>query len=385
MDSFRVYQYSSPIRLIFGPGALDELKREIGPKEVPLITTDKGIARSGVLERVTAVLEAGAIRYEVFDGVEPDPSVEVIEEASDIYRRRGCTALIGLGGGSSIDTAKAVCVGGTQEGYLLDYALGGKPLVGEIPPFYAIPTTVGTGSEVTAVAVVSDEKNKVKTGIRSPMLAAKVAILDPLLVSSLPSKVVGETAADALSHAIEAYVGRGSNAVTDALAIAAIGMISRDAVNLVKDSGNVEAAGNMLIASCMAGMAFNNAGIGLVHAMAHPLGAYYHVPHGLACALYLPVVMEFNAVACPEKLASIAHAAGEALAGLKGEEAAKRGVAAVQSLLKRMGLPEKLSSMGIQFRLEPKMVDDVLAFPPGKNNPRPFDAEQVARLLEAAA
>jgi len=385
MDGSRICRYSSPVRLIFGPGALQELKGEIGPKEKPLITTDRGIARSGVLKKVTDVLDAAAIPYEVFDGVEPDPTVSVIEEASKVFRSRACTAVIGLGGGSSIDAAKAVCVGGTQEGYLLDYALGGKPLAGDIPPFYAIPTTVGTGSEVTAVAVVSDEKNKIKTGIRSPKLAAKAAILDPLLVSSLPPKVVAETAADALSHATEAYVGQGSNAISDALAIAAIRMISKDAVNLVKNSANVEAGGNMLIASCMAGMAFDNAGVGLVHAMAHPLGAYYHIPHGLACALYLPGVMEFNAAARPEKLASLAHAMGAAITGLKAEEAAERGVTAVQALFKEMGLPGSLSAMGITFRLEPKMVEDVLAFPPGKNNPRPFDAGEVTRLFEAVA
>ena len=338
MDSMRLYQYWAPGKLIFGPKALDELSKELGSKEVALITTDQGIARSGILNKVTALLEKTGVPYHVFDQVEADPPLEVVERASEVYRRYGCTLLIGLGGGSSIDTAKAVGVRVSQEGSLTEYAAG-KPMKDTVPPVYAVPTTAGTGSEATAVAIISDHKSKLKMAIRNLQLLPKVAILDPLLLGSLPSKVVAETGADALSHAIESFIGLGSHAVTDALSLGAIKMITHNVVKLVANPGDTEAAGQMLLASCMAGMSFNNVGLGLVHSLAHPVGAYFHIPHGLACALYLPVVMEFNSASCPEKLASIAQAMGQDMGRLDRETAVERALFAIRDLLKRMGIP----------------------------------------------
>jgi len=209
--------------------------------------------------------------------------------------------------------------------------------------------------------------------------------LDPLLLGSIPSKIAAETGADALSHAIESYVGLGSHALTDALALAAIRMISQNVVKLMANPDDVEVAGQMLLASCMAGMCFNNAGLGLVHSLAHPIGAYFHVPHGLACALFLPHVMEFNASVCPEKFASIADTMAKNVSGLKREDALEQAVFLIRDLLQRMGLPKKLSQLGIQFRLDPKMVDDVLAATPTRNNPRKADRVQIAKLFETAA
>ncbi len=384
MDPLSLYQYWTPGKLIFGPNSINELKKEIGSKEIPLITTDEGIARSGILKKVTDLLEEMEIQHFVFDKVEPDPSLEVVEKASNAYRHDGCTLVIGLGGGSSIDVAKAVGICGSQEGSLVEYAAG-KPIEGRLPPIYAIPTTAGTGSEVTAVSIISDHENKLKIPIRNPQLIPNVAILDPLLLGSIPSKVAAETGADALSHAIESYVGFGSYALTDALALAAIRMISQNGVKLMANPGDVEVAGQMLLASCMAGMCFNNAGLGLVHSLAHPIGAHFHVPHGLACALYLPHVMQFNASACPEKFASIADTMAKNVSGLQREDAVEQAVFLIRDLLERMGLPKKLSQLGIQFRLDPKMVDDVLAAAPTRNNPRKADRVQIAKLFETAA
>ena len=384
MDPLSLYRYWNPGKLIFGPNSINELKKEIGSKEIPLITTDEGIARSGILKKVTDLLEEMGIQHFVFDKVEPDPSLEVVEKASNAYRHDGCTLVIGLGGGSSIDVAKAVGIGGSQEGSLVEYAAG-KPIEGTLPPIYAIPTTAGTGSEVTAVSIISDHENKLKIPIRNPQLIPKVAILDPLLLGSIPSKIAAETGADALSHAIESYVGLGSHALTDALALAAIRMISQNVVKLMANPDDVEVAGQMLLASCMAGMCFNNAGLGLVHSLAHPIGAYFHVPHGLACALFLPHVMEFNASVCPQKFASIADTMAKNVSGLKREDALEQAVFLIRDLLQRMGLPKKLSQLGIQFRLDPKMVDDVLAATPTRNNPRKADRVQIAKLFETAA
>jgi alcohol dehydrogenase class IV len=249
----------------------------------------------------------------------------------------------------------------------VDYTAG-KPLEGRLPPIYAIPTTVGTGSEVTAVTIISDHENKMKIPIRNPQLTPQVAILDPLLLASIPSKVAAETGADALSHAIESYVGLGSHAITDAVALAAVRMISYYAVKMMVNPGDVEVAGQMLLASCMGGMSFNNAGLGLVHSLAQPIGAYFHLPHGVTCALYLPVVMEFNASACPEKFAAIADAMGQDVSVLPKEAAAERAVFAVRNLLAKMGLPKKLSQLGVFFQLDQNMLDEALAAVPTRNN-----------------
>lgn len=384
MDPLRLYQYWVPGKLLFGPNALDELKKEIGSKEVPLITTDEGIARSGILRKVTDLLEEMGVHYHIFDQVEPDPPLKVVEKATADYHRYGCTLVIGLGGGSSIDVAKAVGICSSQEGSLIEYAAG-KPIQGRLPTLYAIPTTAGTGSEVTAVTIISDLENKLKMAVRNPQLIPKVAILDPLLLGSIPSKIAAETGGDALSHAIESYVGVGSHAVTDALALGAIRMISQNVVKFMANPADVEVAGQMLLASCMAGMCFNNAGLGLVHSLAHPIGAYFHISHGLSCALYLPAVMEFNASACPEKFASMADAMGQDVRGLKREAEVRKALFAVRDLLNKMGLPMKFSELGVQFHLDPKMVEDVLAAAPTRNNPRRADRAQIAQLFETAA
>ena len=384
MDPLRLYQYWTPGKVIFGPNALDELRTEIGSREVPLLTTDEGVARSGILGKVADLLDKMGVQYHVFDRVESDPSLEVVEKAADAYLRYGCTLVIGMGGGSSIDVAKAVGIRCSQEGSLVEYAAG-RPLEGRVFPLYAIPTTAGTGSEVTAVTIISDHKNKRKIPIRNPQLIPKVAILDPLLLGTIPPKVAAETGADALSHAIESYVGLGSHPITDALALAAIRMISQNVVKFMANPGDVEVTGQMVLASCMAGICFNSAGLGLVHSLAHPIGAHFHIPHGLACALYLSAVMEFNVSARPEKFASIADVMGQDIRGLQREAAAERALFAVRDLLDRIGLPKKLSELGIQFHLDPRMVDDVLAAAPTGNNPRKADRAQIAQLFETAA
>ncbi len=380
MDPTRVYQYSNPGRLIFGPGALAELKKEIKKNDIPLLITDEGIVRAGISKRVTDLLVETGISYELFDRVKADPSVEVVEEAATFYRKRGCTSIIGLGGGSPMDAAKAVALLGTREGALREY-LAGKPIEGSFPLLFAIPTTAGTGSEVTAVAIISDHERKVKAVLRSPMLVPQVAILDPLLLASIPPRIAAETGADALTHAIESYLVPTGHAITDALAVSAIKMIFDSLPMFVTNPRDVAAAGQMLLASCMAGSCFKNTGLALAHGLAHPAGVYFHTSHGLSCALYLPGVMEFNAPVCAEKLASIASAAGIDVRGLSSEKAAAESVRAVRALFGKIGLPRRLSEMGIKFKPEPKMVGDVLASSSAKNNPRIADKEQIAALF----
>jgi alcohol dehydrogenase len=380
MDPMRVYQYSNPGRLIFGPGALAELKKQIDVKDRPLIITDEGVVRAGILKRVTNLLIEAGIRYVQFDRVAADPSIEVFEEAAALYRERGCTSLIALGGGSSIDVAKGVAITGAREGTIKEYALG-KPVEGFLPSLCAIPTTAGTGSEATAVAVVFDPETKVKMVLKNSAVVPRVALLDPLLLASVPPKVAADTGADALAHAIESYLSLAGHVITDAIALSAIRMIMGNLPKFVANPQDVNAAGQMHLASCMAGLCFANTGLGLAHALAHPAGVYFHASHGLSCALYLPGVMEFNAPACPEKFVAIAEASGRDVRGLSPEKAAAEAINAVRDLFAKVGLPRTLSEMGVEFRLEPKMVDDAFTSSPAKSNPRKAEPEQIAALF----
>ena len=382
MNLWRVYEHSTPGKLIFGPKSINELTKEIPPKGVPLIITDKGVSNAGILQKVTEVLEGVSIRYHLFDRIEPDPPFEIVEEAATVYEKNGCTMVIGLGGGSSIDGAKAVSLKVSQKGNLREYGMG-KPVEGILIPTYAIPTTAGTGAEVTAVAVITDRESKTKMVMRGPQLIPRTVILDPELLGSIPPKVAAETGADALTHAIESYVSVNSNVITEALALSAIRITARNLRRMVANPGDIETAGQMLMASCMAGLSFSNAGLGLTHSLAHPVGAFYHVSHGLSCAIYLPVVMEFNLPTCPEKFASIADAMGENVRLFSLYHAAKQAVLAVKELFAEIGIPKTLSELGISFQLHPKMVEDALAAVPTQRNPRKADRDQISKLFMA--
>jgi alcohol dehydrogenase class IV len=279
-----------------------------------------------------------------------------------------------------MDTAKAVAVRAIGEGTLKEYG-SGRPLQGALPPIYAIPTTAGTGSEVSAIAVISDPESRVKLGIKSPLLVPRAAILDPLLLAKIPPGVAAETGADALTHAVEAYLSINGHAITDSLALAAIRMITGNLEAFATNPADVKAAGHMLLASCMAGLSFANAGLGLVHGLAHSVGAYFHTTHGLTCALYLPPVMEFNIPACPDKFVPLAEALGVDTRGLATEEAAAKAVDAARDFLGRVGMPKTFSEMGIEFELHPKMVEDTCSAPVTRGNPRKAEPQQVASLF----
>jgi alcohol dehydrogenase class IV len=382
MDPKRVYQFSHPGKLIFGPGALAEIGGELTSGDRPLIVTDKGVVHAGILDRVSEFLAKAPVRCGLFDRVVPDPPFETMEEAASLYREEGCTSVVGVGGGSSIDTAKGVAVAVSGDAALREYG-SGRPVPDLLPPIYAIPTTAGTGSEVSAVTVISDHQNRMKVGLKSPHLVPRVALLDPLLLASTPYRLAAETGADALTHAIEAYLSINSHAISDAFALSAIRMITGNLERFAAHPGDIEAAGQMLLGSCLAGLSFAGAGLGLVHGMAHCLGAYFHVSHGLSCAMVLPAVMEFNGRACPEKFLPLAEAMGEDIRGLPVEKAPVQAVGAVRGLFSRLSIPKSFSEAGMEFRLDPKMVDDVLTAPVSKANPRQARPEEIEALLRS--
>ncbi|KIX15541.1 hypothetical protein X474_02145 [Dethiosulfatarculus sandiegensis] len=347
--------------------------------------TDQGIARTALLNKVTTALEKAGRRFVVFSDVVSDPPVEVVEEALAFTRQKGAGAVIGLGGGSSLDAAKGLAVRMVSEVPLREYG-DGKPVEGPIAPLYAIPTTAGTGSEVTRVSVITDTVKKEKMAIRGEHLAPLGAVLDPELIAGIPASVAAETGADALTHAVEAYVSLNSNPITDALAIAAIEMIGKNLADFVADSRNREAGLKMLLASCLAGQAFSNGGLGLAHSMGEPLGSYFHLGHGLACALYLPVIMEFNLSEAQYKFANIARALGHGIDNLAQADAADLSVKAVKDLFREIGLPKNYREAGIKnFELNPQMVDDVFPQFSTTCNPRKADAKEIEALYNALA
>jgi alcohol dehydrogenase class IV len=382
MDPQRIYQHYNPGRLIFGAKSLHELPKEISANEIPFVITDKGVSQSGILKKVTDVLEGAGIRYHIFDGIEPDPPMEVVEKAVSLYRKHGCTMVIGLGGGSSIDGAKSVSLMASQQGSIREYGAG-KVIDGQLIPIYAIPTTAGTGSEVTGVAVITDRENKIKMVLRGPQLIPKCVFLDPELLAFIPRRVAAETGADALTHAIETYVSLNSTVITEGLALSSIKIIGKYLRRMVGNPEDREAAEHMLLASCMAGLSFTNGGLGLVHSLAHPVGAHFHVSHGLSCALYLPFVMEFNLLTCPEKFASVAEALGADIRGMSCHRAAKESVKVVREMFADIGIPRNFSDLGVTFQLHPQMVEDALAAVPTKANPRRSDKEQITNLFQA--
>lgn len=382
MNFSRVYQHFNPGKLIFGPKALVELGKEISPKEIPLIVTDQGVLKAGIVKKTEKTLTEMDIKFHVFDKIVMDPPIEVIEKASNYYKANNCTMVIGLGGGSCMDAAKAISICVSQTSNLRDYARG-KVLEGVLAPICAIPTTAGTGSEVTGVAVISDPENNQKMAIKGNTLTPIKVILDPELLMSLPAKVAAETGADALVHAIEVFISKNANPITDALAIASIGIIGQNLRKMISKTRDLETASNMLIGSCMAGLAFSNGGLGLVHSLAHPLGAYYHVGHGFACGIYLIPVMEFNKSVCLSKYSEIACALGENVHGISSDEAAQKAIIAVKNLLRDIGFPDKISEILEEFVVKDQMVEDAFVAGPTTVNPRKATKKQIRELFNS--
>ncbi len=373
MALMEIHHHLSPGKLIFGPQALGELPAELDREAAYLVVTDRGVAEAGTAARTARLLDRAKIRHQVFDQVTADPSVEVVEAAVKICLEENLSGVIGLGGGSPMDAAKAVAVRLTQPHSLREYG-DGRPVEGPIAPLFVAPTTAGTGSEATRVAVITDASKPEKMAIRGVHLAPRAAVLDPLLLASLPPRVAAETGADALTHAVEAFVSRGVTALTDAIALAAIRLIGRHFRAFVADPADQGAAEKMLLASCLAGQAFSNAGLGLTHSLGELLGANFHVPHGLAMALYLPHVMDFNRPAAPKRFAAVAQALGGEAAG---------AVEAVRKLFADVGLPRTYAEADVEFILSQEMIDDVWPQSCTQANPREADPDQVVRLFEA--
>jgi alcohol dehydrogenase class IV len=382
----RTHALSLPGSLTFGVGTVEtvaERVREFGKRKI-LIITDKGVVGAGLLEKVLTPLEQAGMQAYIFDQIEPNPRDHTVNKALEFAKKRECELIIGLGGGSPIDAAKAVGVLMTNPEPLQDY-LRGTAVKNPPTPLIAIPTTSGTGSEVTQFSVVTDTERSFKAGMGSPLLIPKVAIVDPSLMESMPSSLAAATGMDALTHAVEAFVSMNSQPFSDALALHAIRLIGTFLRPSVANGSDREARTQMAMASTLAGVAFSNAGVGLVHAMAHPLGGRFDVPHGVANAILLPSVMRFNLIARLEKFAHVAQALGEKVEGLSALDAGKKAVEAVSQLNADIGIPARLSEVNVKAEGLSQAAADAMNMKRAMGcNPRAVKQEEVEKLFREA-
>ncbi|GAB7389085.1 iron-containing alcohol dehydrogenase [Bacillaceae bacterium] len=379
------FEFGLHTQIYYGVGKLNsvgEILRSYGYKRV-LICTDPGIARSGVLDRLTEILQKAGIPYTVFQEVEPDPTLEVVEKVKQIFLENECDALIGIGGGSSIDTAKGASAAVANSGDLSQFE-GKNKLPHRGPDIIAVPTTAGTGSEVTHAMVLKDTKRQYKMGILSPHLHPKAAILDPQLLTTLPRRLAAITGMDALSHAIESYTSNQAQPITEALGLHAMRLIGKYLRPFVACRTDLEAASHMMLASTIAGVAFIWGRVAAVHALSHPLGGRYKIPHGLANAILLPAVMEFNLSSNLEKFKEIAVILGENVEGLSLREAAQRSVHAVKRLIQDLEIPPTLGALQVYLSPEERQTVAQEAYDSGiaLANPKAVTVEDLKRLLE---
>lgn len=367
----------------FGPGArkeLPEVVKRLG-KSKALIVTDAGLVKFGVAKMVTDVLDEAAIPYEIFSDVKPNPTVTNVKNGIEAYKKSGADFIIAIGGGSSIDTAKAVGIVINNPEFSDIVSLEGcAPTKNKSVPIVALPTTAGTAAETTINYVIIDEVNQKKMVCVDPNDIPAVAIVDAELMYSLPASLTAATGMDALTHAIEGYITKGAWALSDMFEIEAIRMISRNLPTAVAKPSNAVARDAMAVAQYVAGMAFSNVGLGLVHGMAHPLGSLFDIPHGVANALLLPTIMEWNMPACLDKYPAIAEAMGVDISGMTREEAAQAACDAVKALSIKVGIPQHLSEIGIKESDIDTLSEQAIADVCTPGNPRDVAIEDIKAL-----
>ncbi len=340
---FKLVPDRIPLTLM-GAGSSTELCASIAQLGIGkvLIVTDAMLVKLGIVAKITADLDKYGVRWCIYDGVEPDPTYEHVEAGLSMLRRERCDAVLAVGGGSPMDAAKIISAAATNNKPLRK--LAGLFKVRKTPlPLFAIPTTAGTGSEVTVAAVVSDPVTHAKQFVIDPKLLPVIAALDPLLMVGLPQAVTAATGMDALTHAVESYIALTSSPLTESYATAAIKLIFANLPRACSDGSDIEARKAMAMASYYAGIAFTRTSVGYVHAIAHTFGAHYRTPHGLANAIVLPHVLEFSAGPARRRLAQMARMIGIEAGG--DEALARAFIAAVRDLMERIGIPPTLEAL----------------------------------------
>ncbi len=367
----------------FGPGSREVLISEIKTRNFRkvLLVTDKDLVKFGVAGKITALLEKGGIGYELFCDIKQNPTVRNVNDALAAFEKAGADVIVALGGGSAIDTAKAVGIISANPDFRDVVSLEGvAPTTKKSTPVIALPTTAGTAAEVTINYVITDENNVKKMVCVDPKDIPVVAIVDAELMASMPKGLTAATGMDALTHAIEGYITKGAWTLTDMFELKAIELIAKYLPAAVENGGDMDARNGMAVAQYIAGMGFSNVGLGLVHGMAHPLGAYYDIPHGVANAMLLPVVMQYNMESSIGKYADIAAALGVDTEGMDEKQKAQAAVDAVKALAVRVGIPEKLSALGVKEEGIPALAKSALADVCTPGNPKETCIEDIEAL-----
>ena len=382
-----IHQFKAPSLIVNGPGAAKEVgfyAKGLGKKA--LIVTDNLLEKIGLLDDIKKSLEAAGISFTIYDKVVTEPTMEYTEEGLRIYKEFGAELLIAIGGGSPIDAAKAISALASNPGKMNDFE-GPNKIPKPGAPLIAIPTTAGTGSEVTQVTIITDTVRNVKMLIASFNIMPRIALVDPLMTLKLPQGITAATGLDALTHAIEAYVSVKAQPITDALALHAIRLISENLRLAWCNGDNVDARIKMMTGALEGGLAFSNASVALVHGMARPIGAYFHVPHGISNAALLSTVIEFSVPGNPKRYADIAEAMGEITTGLSTLEAGYLAAKAAKRLTSDLKVPA-LRGLGMdegRFKaVVNQMAADALASGSPGNNPRKATQEEIVELYRKA-
>lgn len=396
------WRFSTSDEILFGCGAAQQIGVEARHRGFgnALIVTDPNMAKAGLVDVVRRSLSASQVAAAVFDGSVPEPGTAAVNAAAEVAQRVRPDLIIGLGGGSNMDVAKVAAAVYSHGGSAADY-FGENRIPGPSAPVFAVPTTAGTGSEVTAVAVIEDEVRHLKLAVASPHLRPRLAIVDPTLTITCPPRVTAESGMDALVHAIEAYTVMayhaldvpadarpqfsGKQPIADALAEQAIRLVGRHLRSAVYQPRNIEAREGMHLAALLAGMAFSSAGLAAVHALQYPVGAATHTSHGLGTGLLLPYVVEYLLPAAPQGFANVAEWLGEEIRGLGVMEAARSSVQAIQALKRDVGLPMRLRDIGVdEARIRPMAEQAATYQRLLRMSPRPLDVAALECILRSA-
>lgn len=383
-----MYDFFMPNVNFFGRGSIDvvgERCQILGAKKA-LIVTDEFLKNleGGPVDKVIASLKKEGIDYAFYDKVEPNPKDTNVRDGLEVYQSENCDLILTVGGGSAHDCGKGIGIAATHEGDLYENYAGIETLTNPLPPLVSVNTTAGTGSEVTRHCVITNTEKKVKFVIVSWRNTPLVSINDPELMVGKPAGLTAATGMDALTHAIESYVSLGANPVTDSMAIQAIKLISTNLRQAVAYGQNLEARENMAHASLLAGMAFNNAGLGYVHAMAHQLGGLYDIAHGVANAVLLPHVEKYNIISNPQKFADIAKFMGEQTEGLSVREAADKAIDAIRKLSEDVNIPANLRELGVKEEDFEKMAKLSLEDGNAVSNPIQGKEKDIIDIFQAA-
>ncbi|MGZ3613362.1 MAG: iron-containing alcohol dehydrogenase [Thermodesulfobacteriota bacterium] len=378
----KIHSFFSPNKVLFGIGASREIGKEakaLGGTKV-LIVTDPGVVNSGLVSSLRANLEEAGMKVFLFDRVEPEPSASLVDESAQLTKENGVDVVIGVGGGSSLDIAKGASLLASNPGNVLDYC--GLDLIPKRGlPKILVPTTAGTGSEVTRVFVLTDKRDNMKKVVFSNYALPELALVDPMLTISMPSKVTADSGMDALVHAIETYVSMNATPFSDLLASKAIELIAKYLPMAFAKGENIEARYHMSLASLLAGMAFASGGLGAVHALAYPLGTEYHLPHGRTNAIMLAHVMEFNSIGNRSRYALIAEMMGKREVTSDLRAGVVKAVEAVVQLLDDVQIPYHLKDYGIPKEAIPKLVEGGMRqarlFVPNPRDLREKDVEAI--------